>query len=273
VPGAPALNSATPGNGLVTLGWSAPPNGGSAITGYRLYRGTAAGGETLLTTVANVTSYGDSTVKNGTTYYYTVSAVNAVGEGPQSGERSATPAAPADTTAPSRPSGMNTLVTGTNQLAVDWSASTDNVGVTGYEVYRGNVLVGTVTTTYFLDSGLAAGTTYSYAVRAIDAAGNRSTASNSVSPHTASQSTNAKGTLAGVVFDSTGGGDRDAVATFTPASGATKTDNANNKGVWSISNLNPGAGTLTISAPGYATQTFTVSVVAGRTVLAYATLT
>ena len=112
------------------------------------------------------------------------------------------------------------------------------------------MLVGTVTTTYFLDSGLAASTPYSYQVRAVDAAGNRSTASNSLSQRTASQATSTKGTLAGVVFDSSGAGNRDAVATFTPSSGATKSDNANYKGVWSISNLNAGAGTLTISAPG-----------------------
>ena len=49
VPGAPTLNSATAGNGSVTLAWSAPAsNGGSAITGYKVYRGTASGGETLL---------------------------------------------------------------------------------------------------------------------------------------------------------------------------------------------------------------------------------
>ena len=65
----------------------------------------------------------------------------------------------------------------------------------------------------------------------------------------------------------------DAVATFTPSSGVTKIDNANYKGVWSISNLNAGAGTLTISAPGRTTQTFTVTVVGGKTVLAYVTLT
>ena len=249
-----------------------PSNGGSAITGYRVYRGTSAGGETLLTTLGNVTSFSDSGVSNGTTYYYEVAAVNAVGESARSNERSATPTAPSDTTAPSKPSGIDDLVVGTNQLAIDWSPSTDNVGVTGYEVYRGGVLVGTVTTTYFLDSGLAANTTYSYAVRAIDAAGNRSTASNTLNQRTASQSTNAKGALSGVVFDSSGSGDRDAVAKFTPASGAAKSDNANAAGVWSITNLNAGPGTLTISAPGHATQTFTVTVVAGKTVLAYATL-
>jgi hypothetical protein len=133
------------------------------------------------------------------------------------------------------------------------------------------VLVDTVKTTYFLDSGLAAGTVYNFQVRAIDAAGNRSTASNSLSPRTASQTTSNKGVLSGVAFDANGQGNRDAVARFAPASGATKADNANAKGVWSISNLNPGMGTLTISAPGRAALTFTVTVVAGKTELAYST--
>ena len=60
-----------------------------------------------------------------------MTATNAVGEGGLSGERSATPVGPADTTAPSKPSSMTVLVAGTNQMAIDWAASTDNVGVTG----------------------------------------------------------------------------------------------------------------------------------------------
>ena len=74
--------------------WSAPSSdGGAAITNYNVYRATASGGETLLTQVGNQTSYTDNTVTNGTTYFYEVSAVNSVGEGAVSNERSATPAA------------------------------------------------------------------------------------------------------------------------------------------------------------------------------------
>jgi peptidoglycan/xylan/chitin deacetylase (PgdA/CDA1 family) len=92
-PMAPSLTSVTGSDGSVGLQWSAPAwNGGSAVSGYDVYRGTASGGETLLAQVGNVTSYTDSSVTNGTTYYYTVSAVNSAGEGAQSGEQSATPA-------------------------------------------------------------------------------------------------------------------------------------------------------------------------------------
>ncbi|MEX0888486.1 MAG: S8 family serine peptidase [Chloroflexota bacterium] len=94
VPGAPNLTSATAGNASVALAWASPASdGGSPVTNYEVWRGETSGGETLLTTVGNVTSYTDTTVTNGTTYFYQVAAVNAVGSGPRSNERSATPQA------------------------------------------------------------------------------------------------------------------------------------------------------------------------------------
>jgi hypothetical protein len=88
------LSSASGGDGSVGLSWSAPSSdGGSAITGYKVYRGTSSGGESLLTSVGNQTSYTDTTVANGTTYFYEVAAVNSVGTGSQSNELSATPQA------------------------------------------------------------------------------------------------------------------------------------------------------------------------------------
>ena len=63
VPGSPTLNAATPGDASVALAWSAPSSiGGGAVTGYKVYRGTSTGGETLLTTLANVTAFNDTTV-------------------------------------------------------------------------------------------------------------------------------------------------------------------------------------------------------------------
>src|SRR5262249_22107174 len=70
-PAAPTLDSATAGTNNVTLNWTAPTNnGGSTITGYKLYRSTSSGTETLLTTLGNVTTYTDSGLTAGTTYYY-----------------------------------------------------------------------------------------------------------------------------------------------------------------------------------------------------------
>jgi acid phosphatase type 7 len=93
VPPAPTLTSASGTDGSVSLQWSPPSsNGGAAITNYNVYRATAPGAETLLTQLGNVTSYTDTAVTNGTTYYYQVSAINSVGEGALSNERSAMPA-------------------------------------------------------------------------------------------------------------------------------------------------------------------------------------
>ncbi|WP_329056243.1 PKD domain-containing protein [Amycolatopsis sp. NBC_01488] len=96
-PGAPTGLTATPGNGQVTLNWTAPAsNGGVNITSYRVYRGTASGGEMLLTSggcgsLGAVLSCTDSGLTNGQPYYYRVSAVNSIGEGTQSTEATATP--------------------------------------------------------------------------------------------------------------------------------------------------------------------------------------
>lgn len=93
-----------------------------------------------------------------------------------------------DTQAPTAPTSAAVMATTTSSITLGWSASTDNVGVTGYDVYRGGTYVGTTTSTTYTDSGLAAGTSYSYAVKAKDAAGNVSAASN-----TATGTTNASG--------------------------------------------------------------------------------
>ncbi len=89
-----------------------------------------------------------------------------------------------DTTAPSVPGNLRSTGVTSNSVSLAWNASTDNVGVTGYEVYRGSTLVTTVTGTTHTDTGLAANTAYTYTVRARDAAGNRSAASTAVTATT-----------------------------------------------------------------------------------------
>ncbi len=93
-----------------------------------------------------------------------------------------------DTTAPSTPtlSAAGTTQTSTN---LSWTASTDNVGVTGYDVYRGTTLLTTVTGTTYTATGLTASTAYTFSVRAKDAAGNVSTSSNTVNVTTLANTT------------------------------------------------------------------------------------
>src|SRR5256885_5611218 len=92
VPSAPRALSAVAGDATIALTWLAPSSdGGSSITNYKIYRGTASGAESLLTTIGNVSSYTDTTVTNGVTYFYVVRAVNGIGEAVPSNEVSATP--------------------------------------------------------------------------------------------------------------------------------------------------------------------------------------
>lgn len=88
-PAAPSL-TVTPGDTANALTWGAVL-AAPGVTAYKLYRSTTAGAETLYQTLGNVTSYNDTGLTNGTTYYYKLSAVNASGEGTLSTEQSGTP--------------------------------------------------------------------------------------------------------------------------------------------------------------------------------------
>jgi len=98
-----------------------------------------------------------------------------------------------DTTAPSAPTGLTVTGTTSSSVSLSWTAATDNVGVTGYTVYRGSTAVATVTGTSYTDTGLTASTAYSYTVKAKDAAGNVSAASSAVTATTAASTTGGGG--------------------------------------------------------------------------------
>ncbi|MFJ6902893.1 glycoside hydrolase family 6 protein [Streptomyces griseoluteus] len=89
-----------------------------------------------------------------------------------------------DTQAPAAPTGLTVSATTADSVSLTWRASTDNTGVTGYDVYRAGTKAGSVTGTSYTDTGLAAGTAYTYTVKARDAAGNVSAASAAVSATT-----------------------------------------------------------------------------------------
>ncbi|WP_150272722.1 M6 family metalloprotease domain-containing protein [Paenibacillus tepidiphilus] len=107
------------------------------------------------------------------TLYSGVSTINAG----QIVEDFPAPLSAPDFEAPSVPTNVAATAGSASTATVTWNASTDNVAVTGYEVYRDSVKVGTATGTSYSDSGLVAGTAYSYSVKAFDAAGNVSAAS------------------------------------------------------------------------------------------------
>ncbi len=89
-----------------------------------------------------------------------------------------------DATPPSIPAGLTATPVSQSQINLFWMASTDNVGVSGYKVFRGGVQIATTVSTSYQDTGLAASTTYIYAVSAFDAAGNNSAQSASVAATT-----------------------------------------------------------------------------------------
>jgi fibronectin type 3 domain-containing protein len=156
-----------------------------AVTGYSLYRGTTAGFTADASSKiadTTTTSYSDSSLAVGT-YYYKVIATDAAGN--LSTVSDASPAVTiADSTPPTTPTGLATTVTG-GSVALSWTASSDNVGVTGYSVHRGTTAdftasaankLANVATTSYIDSNLDPGTWY-YRVIALDAASNASTPS------------------------------------------------------------------------------------------------
>jgi chitodextrinase len=96
-----------------------------------------------------------------------------------------------DTTPPSSPTGLSASASDSSHISLSWGASSDNVGVAGYKIYRGGTYVTTTTSTSFTDSGLTASTSFSYQVTAVDAAGNEGLLSNTATATTPAAATTA----------------------------------------------------------------------------------
>jgi cellulose 1,4-beta-cellobiosidase len=166
VPAAPTNLMATAGNAQVSLSWTAS----SGATSYNVLRATTgAGPYASIASGVAMTSYSDSTVTNGTTYYYVVQAVNSGGASGNSNPASATPIAP-----PSAPTNL-TAAAGNAQVSLSWSASS---GATSYSVLRATAnggpyasIASGVTTTSYTDTNVTNGTSYYYVVQAVNNGG------------------------------------------------------------------------------------------------------
>ena len=166
----------------INLSWTAATDN-IAVTGYRVERCQGLG----CTTFAQIatpsgTTFSDTGLAASTAYSYRVKAVDGAGNVSVNYSNVATTTTAADTTAPTAPTSL-AATTGTNQITLTWAASTDNggSGLAGYEVLRCQgtgcttfTLIATVSTTSYTDTGLAASTPYTYQVRAVDGALNRS---------------------------------------------------------------------------------------------------
>jgi chitodextrinase len=150
----------------ISLSWSASSDN-VAVAGYRVYRGG-----NLVTTVGT-TSYTDTGLSPSTTYSYQVVAVDAAGNASPAASASATTLAP-DTVPPTQPGNLVASL-GKRKVALSWTASSDNVGVAGYRVYRNNVLAATLSgsTRTYTATGVSPGV-QTFGVEAFDAAGNTS---------------------------------------------------------------------------------------------------
>jgi chitodextrinase len=184
-PTAPTLTASGTTETTTNLSWSGATDN-VAVTGYDVYKDGVLLGSTAATT------YAVSGLTNSTTYAFTVKAKDAAGNiSAASNTASVTTLTPApDTTAPTAPtlSASGTTLTSTN---LSWSGATDNVAVTGYDVYQDGVFKTSTASTSLAVTGLSSSTTYSFYVQAKDAAGNISAASNTVNVTTLTPDTTA----------------------------------------------------------------------------------
>jgi len=172
-PSAPVISSITPGIGTVGLVWSAQ-NGGSDITSYSIYRSQTSGNQGLTPAASTPsTSFTDTGLTNGATYYYRVSATNGVGTSDKSAE--------ASTTLPDVPSAPSITTVTASNLKVDltWGVpESHGSAITGYKVYRATapneqVTMPTATpaSASYSDANVVNGVTYYYKVSAMNGVG------------------------------------------------------------------------------------------------------
>jgi outer membrane protein assembly factor BamB/fibronectin type 3 domain-containing protein len=169
IPSAPYNLTASPSNSQITLTWNAPyDDGGLNIIGYSIYKGTISGTEKLFTKTGDITTYEDSDVVNGITYYYQITANNTLGESAKSNEAIAIsgeiPSAPYNLTA--SPSN--------SQITLTWNAPIDNGGFLklNYKVYRNGICIKILENVFeYVDMGLINGMNYSYNISALNKIG------------------------------------------------------------------------------------------------------
>jgi endonuclease I/chitodextrinase len=170
VPTAPsALTASNIGETTLTLNWNASSDN-VGITGYDVYRNGSFIGSSVATSF-NVTG-----LTAATSYSFTVQAKDAAGN--SSGNSNTANATTVDTTAPTAPSSLTSANVTQTSVDLSWSASTDNVAVTSYDIYQDASFVANTSSTSYTVGGLLSGITYDFYVVAKDAAGNQSGASN-----------------------------------------------------------------------------------------------
>lgn len=167
------LSGTSPTYSTVALTWTGSTDN-VGVVGYNIYR------DGTLVNISPTTNYSVTGLKANTNYAFTVKAIDAAGNlSAASNSVSIKTADSNDNTAPTAPAGL-VVVPAVTSANLTWTASTDNIGVAGYNIYVNGELRGTSTTASYTASGLAGATSYTFSVKAFDDAGNESAASNSV---------------------------------------------------------------------------------------------
>lgn len=180
----------------VDLSWSASTDN-TGITGYLVLRNNAVIANTTATT------YSDTTTVANTSYTYTVEAKDAAGNvSVMSAAATVKTPSPADTTAPTVPSGLLATAVSETQVNLSWAPSTDNIAVAGYNIYRNGNKIATSATTSFGDGTATADTSYTYKVSAYDGQGNVSAQSAAASVKTPASTTTTPPTSNGTALTS-----------------------------------------------------------------------
>ena len=194
----PALAAGAIGSDSITVSWT-PSTDNVGVAGYTLFRDGVNAGTTssALFTFAGLAC--------GTSYVLGVDAFDAAGNTSAVSSITAATAPCPDTTPPTPPGGLAAGASTGASIDTSWTASTDNVGVTGYTVLQDGVSVGTTTTTAFTFTGLSCGTGYVLAVQAFDSAGNVSAQTSITSTTAACSDTTAPSAPAGFAAASSTG--------------------------------------------------------------------
>ena len=190
----PSNLSALVNGSSVILNWTDNANNETEYKVYQLASDGSVLAQIGFGLAANSTSYTHSAVTAGT-YKYRVNACT-TGCSLSSNQPTVTVSGSggSDTSAPSTPTGLSAITTSSSQINLSWSASTDNVGVASYAIYRNGAIWYTTSNTSYSDTGLSSNTTYSYYIKAKDAAGNESGSSATVSATTPSGTATATST-------------------------------------------------------------------------------
>jgi chitodextrinase len=208
---APTVPGAITTSGLtatsVNLAWGASTDN-VGVSGYDIFRATGTTGTFASVGTSTTASFAATGLTASTTYRFEVRARDAAGNTSAFNTPvTVTTSASADTTAPTVPGTITTSGLTATSVNLAWGASTDNVGVTGYDIFRATgggafASFGTSTTTSFAATGLTAATTYQFEVRARDAAGNTSAFNTPVSVTTSSSGDTQAPTVPGAVTSS-----------------------------------------------------------------------